>query len=44
MERLGVRMRVSAASTADRTTVDTRVRLPRACPSSPPRTLSTTLQ
>ena len=44
MERLAVRMRVSAASTANRTAVETLVRLPRACPSRPPRTLSTTLQ
>lgn len=44
MDRLGVRMRVRAASTAVRTAVDTRVRLPRARPSRFSRTLSTTLQ
>lgn len=43
MERLGVRMRVRAASTADRTAVDTRVMLPKARPSRFPLTLSTTL-
>ena len=43
MVRLGVKMRVSAASTAVFTTVETRVRLPSGRPSRPLRTLSTTL-
>lgn len=42
MLRLGVRMRVSAASTASRTTVETRVKEPRRRPSSPAATDSHT--
>lgn len=44
MERLGVRMRVRAASTAPLTAVATRVKDPRRCPSREVATDSVTLR